>query len=381
MENKTLTDNLNKLKESTEFLKKKKTKFLFCVPNIQTPSALIYEIYFHAHVLDKNGFEVIMLTESEDFSPPDYIEDELTNKKHISMGGGKLKVSPHDFMIIPESFSNVMEQTKDLPCKRIGFLQSIDYMLNALIPGSSWRDFEIFDIITTSEMLKDVFNLYFEEEYNIKTYDIGIPDYFNDNGKPKKPVISIVGRNPNEITKIVKLFYAKYPQYRWISFDAMLTNSKPPKPLSRFDFANRLKQNFAAIWIDRISSFGTFPLECMKSGVVPICLKPDITPDYLIDKKSKSDELVAINNLGIWSKDFYDIPLLIGDVTTKFLDDSLPEELFKTMKNVSSKYSQENSETQIVSLYNEFIDERIKLFETIINKKENEKSNNNNTDS
>jgi hypothetical protein len=378
----TINENINKLKGSLNLLQNKKSKFLFCVPNVQTPSALMYEIYFHADVLSKEGFEVIMLTESEEFTPPDYIEDDLINKTHLSMGSSEVKVGPQDFMIIPESFSNVMEQTKNLPCKRIGFLQSFDYMLNALIPGTGWRDFEISDVITTSEMLKDTLNLYFETNFfNIKTYDIGIPNYFNNDGKPKKPVISIVGRNLNEITKVVKLFYAKYPQYRWVSFDAMLTNSKPPKPLNRIDFANRLKENFAAVWIDRISSFGTFPLECMKSGVIPICLKPDITPDYLIDKKSSKEETVAVNNLGVWTKDYYDLPMLIGDVTTKFLDDSLPEEIYKTMDKVASNYSQENSKKQLLGIYNEFIKEREELFENIINKNKNEKSNDNNTNS
>lgn len=360
-------EKINKIKESLDILKNNKSKFLFCVPNIETPSALIYEIYFHAHVLEELGYEVIMLTDNEETNPPDYIEDELINKKHLPMSKSKLSVGPHDFMIIPEIYSNVMEQTKNLPCKRIVLLQSIDYMLNALIPGGSWRNFGIEDVVTTSDMLKDLINLFYDfDNYKIKTYNIGIPSYFEKNIKPKKPIISIVGRNPNDISKVVKLFYAKFPQYRWIVFDAMLTNSKPSKPLRRTDFAEKLKENFAAVWIDRISSFGTFPLECMRCNTIPICLKPDITPDYLVDKTNKKEEMMAVENLGVWTKDYYDIPLLIGDLLTKFLDDSLPKEMFSVMNKISSKYNQNNSKKELTKIYTDYINERIKLFENVI---------------
>ncbi len=362
-------EQIKKIKESLSVFKNKKSKFLFCVPEIETPSALVYEIYFHGDVVEKMGYDVIMLTEKENFSPPDYIEDELINKKHMSMDSKKITVGPHDFMIIPEIFSNVMEQTRDLPCKRIGLLQSFDYMLNALIPGTSWRDFGVEDVITTSNMLKDITNLYFENSFlKIKTYNIGIPDYFKTDNRPKKPIVSIVGRNPNDISKFVKLFYSKYPQYRWVSFDAMLTNSKPAKPLRRVDFAEKLKDNFAGVWIDRISSFGTFPLECMRAGAVPVCLKPDITPDYLVDKEKKSDKLSAVENLGLWTKDYYDMPFLLGDLLTKFLDDSIPEEVFEAMNKISSKYTPENSKIQLTRIYNDYINERIKILNEAINK-------------
>ena len=57
--------------------------------------------------------------------------------------------------------------------------------------------------------------------------------------------------------------------------------------MRRIDFAKRLQSNFAAVWVDRISSFGTFPLECMKCGTIPICLKPDIMPEYMIERDEK----------------------------------------------------------------------------------------------
>jgi hypothetical protein len=39
--------------------------------------------------------------------------------------------------------------------------------------------------------------------------------------KPAKPIISIHTREPRDTAKIIKSFYLKYPQFRWITFRDM----------------------------------------------------------------------------------------------------------------------------------------------------------------
>jgi hypothetical protein len=280
----------------------------------------------------------------------------------------KLTVGPEDVMIIPEIYSNIMEQTKSLPCVRIGLLQSVDYMTNALIPGTDWKSFGINDVITTSETLKEwIETFYGKNKFNIKTYNVGIPEYFEVSKLPQKPIISVIGRNANEISKLVKLFFSRYPQYSWVTFDPMLTKSKPQQQMRRVDFAKRLQGNFAAVWVDRIASFGTFPLECMKSGVIPICLKPDITPEYLIER-NEMGEVVKLNSdgAGVWTDNYYDLPVLVGEVLVKFLDDAISPDLYASMKNLSEKYTQENSEKQLIDIYQGFVDARIALFNSAL---------------
>lgn len=367
-------EKIEKIKVSLNNALNKKSKFLFCVPESNTPAASIYEIYFHATVVKNLGYEVIILTEKGDYIIPNWIEKELTNLNHVPMSDSKINVGPEDVMIIPEIYSNVMEQTKNLPCVRIGLLQSIDYMINALIPGSDWRSFGIDNIITTSETLKELVEIFYGKgKFNIKTYNVGIPEYFEKSKIPQKPIISIVGRNPNEISKFVKLFFAKYPQYNWVTFDPMLTKSKPPQQMRRIDFAKRLKGNFAAVWVDRISSFGTFPLECMKSGVIPICLKPDIIPEYMIERDENGNPVKAISGGGLWTDNFYDLPTLVGDALVKYLDDSINPELYESMDVIVSKYTQSNAENQLIEIYENIIKDRIKLFETAVSVSEIQK--------
>jgi len=360
-------EKIEKIKISLDKLVNKKSKFLFCMPESQSPVASIYEIYFHATIVKNMGYDVFILVEKGDYVVPTWIEKELTNHKFISMSDPKLTVGPEDIMIIPEIYSNVMEQTKNLPCVRIGLLQSVDYMINALIPGTDWKSFGINDIITTSLTLKEwIETFYGKNKFNIKTYNVGIPEYFEKSKIPQKPIVSIIGRNANEISKLVKLFFNRFPQYSWITFDPMLTKSKPPQAMRRVDFAKRLQGNFAAVWIDRIASFGTFPLECMKSGVVPISLKPDIIPEYILERDENGTVIKIIENAGVWANNFYDLPILIGEIIIKFLDDNIIPELYESMEKIASKYTQEISENKLTEIYQEFITERINLFQSVL---------------
>ena len=360
-------EKIEKIKISLDKLVNKKSKFLFVVPESQSPVASVYEIYFHATVVKNLGYEVIIMVEKGDYVAPAWIEKELTNHPHMSMSDPKLQVGPEDIMVIPEVYSNIMEQTKNLPCLRIGLLQSVDYMTSSLIPGTDWQSFGIRDVITTSQTLKEWLETFYgADKFDIKTYNIGIPEYFERTSVPQQPVISVIGRNANEISKFVKLFFSKYPQYNWLTFDPMVTKSKPPQPMRRVDFAKRLQNNFAAIWIDRIASFGTFPLECMKSGTIPICLKPDIMPEYMIERDEKGVPVKTVEGAGVWTENYYDLPVLAGDVLIKFLDDNISPELYNIMKTVASKYNQTDSEIRLIEIYTELVNKRISLFENTI---------------
>jgi len=360
-------EKIEKIKVSLDKLVNKKSKFLFAIPESQSPVASVYEMYFHATVVKNLGYDVIVMVEKGDYVPPTWIEKELTAHAHMSMADPKLQVGPEDIMIIPEVYSNVMEQTKNLPCLRVGLLQSVDYMTSSLIPGTDWTSFGVKDVITTSQSLKEwLENFYGQGKFNIETYNIGIPEYFERTEVPQKPVISVIGRNANEISKFVKLFFSKYPQYNWVTFDPMVTKSKPPQPMRRVDFAKRLQGNFAALWIDRIASFGTFPLECMKSCVIPIALKPDIMPEYLIERDENGVAVKAVEGAGVWSENYYDLPTLVGDVLIKFLDDNISPELYEIMEGVASKYNQTDAETRLVEIYTKLANKRIALFEAAL---------------
>lgn len=356
------TSKIEKIEIALNKLKNKESRILIFVATGTNPAASVYEIYFHGKTLQNLGYNVTIFTDVVDYEIPSWIEPELTNLPHEPIEKVKLTVGTQDMIIIPEIFSNVMEQTKNLPCIRVGLLQSIDYMLNGLLPATDWNSFGIQDVITTSqEAVKILEEYYGKETFKINVSAPAIPDYFkNTKNVMKRPVITIVGRNPNEISKIVKLFYSRYPQFGWVTFDSMITDSKPPSPLRRVDYAERLKKNFASVWVDRISTFGTLPLEAMKAGSIPIGLVPDITPEYLLNEKGE-----FIENSGVWTRDIYSLPILIGDLVTKFLDDTIDDKIYNTMTEISDKYTAEAATDRLEKIYGGLFQTRIDVLQKV----------------
>jgi len=120
----------------------------------------------------------------------------------------------------------------------------------------------------------------------------------------------------------------------------------------------------------------------MKSGVVPIVLRPDIIPEYMLmeTKDEKGNVSKVVNNAGIWTDNFYDIPLLIGDVLVKFLDDMIPDDIYIEMNKVAAKYSHENAEKKLQEIYGSYIDQRILLMENALKPNQEPKKDNSTVD-
>ncbi len=132
-------------------------------------------------------------------------------------------------------------------------------------------------------------------------------------------------------------------------------------PLRRVDYAERLKKNFATVWVDRISTFGTVPLEAMKAGSIPIGLVPDITPEYLFGKEDK-----FLENSGVWTRDIYSLPILIGDLVTKFLDDTIDDKVYETMSAIADKYSVKSATDRLEKIYTSIFQTRIDLLQKVV---------------
>lgn len=346
-------------------IENKESKFLFFVPDTPQPCSSVIEIYTHATAMKNLGYKTYILTEGKEYVKPYWVDLELTDHNYLPMDDAKLTLGAEDVLVIPEVFTNIMEQTKNLPCIRVAFIQSIDYMLNSLILGSDWSAFGIKNIITNSKAIENIITEDIKTKYNIFKYNIGIPEYFESNDDRRDLKISLVGRNQNDVMKVIKLFYLSYPQYSFITFETMTTESNPPEPLSRRDFAEKLKKNFAALWIDRISTFGTFPLECMKAGTIPIGIIPDTMPDYLLNEDGSFNE-----NSGFWTDNIYTLHKLIFHTISQYMDDNIDETMYSELKKITKNYSQSESYKQIGEIYTELINNRLNALKNSITKDE-----------
>lgn len=342
-----MQDKIEKLSKSVDNLKNKNFTVYFFTIEEKNPCSTLFELYNQANVLRKDGYNVVILTDDQDYTVPDFLDDEL---KTIPTKSAKenLMISPEDFLIIPEIFTNVLEQTKNVNCNKIVLAQSYYNTLKGLLPGMSWRrDYNIQNVITNSDNMTKFVQENLDGNYDIKQYTLGIPDYFKVTKRPKDLTVSLFGRNPQEVSNIIKLFYLKNPQYRFITFQDL-------RGKKRKEFAEILNKSAIALSVDRHAVFGTFPVEAMKSGNIVVGLAPEQLSEYINE------------NNGLWSQNSFDIPELLKTAIQAYLEDNIPDEIYKAMEETVSKYTPEISEKTIKETYEYFVNKRINEFEAVL---------------
>lgn len=348
---KKIDDKVEKIRKSLENLNNKNFRILIFSPSIGGPSGGIGVLYQHVKVLRELGYDAQILNEKDNSGNPEkWLGDKYQGLPHVSLESTKLQVSPEDFFIIPEGISPIMEQTRNLSCKRIILVQSWYYILNSLMPGSTWKDFGLRDcVVVTSTIKKYIENVFGEDNQNIKVCKQYIDDdIFYPSKKPQKPFIAISSRDQMQGLNLIKHFYLIFPQYRWISFRDM-------KGMDRETFAETLRECCLSVWLDKVAGFGTFPIESAKSGVPVIALIPEIVPEYANEKNA------------IWTNDLLSIPNLIGNLIKLWLEDSVPLEIVEGTKELALKYSEDEGKKEIERTYRELVNERRDEFSTFIN--------------
>jgi len=121
-------------------------------------------------------------------------------------------------------------------------------------------------------------------------------------------------------------------------------------------FANTLNEMCVGVWVDDISGFGTFPLECMKTGVPVIGKIPNLKPDWLKEEN------------GFWTYESTQIVDIIQAYIKTWLEDSLPEQLLEEMDKTIEPYTVENTTAQLLEFFGKVEEEKIKELENALNK-------------
>jgi hypothetical protein len=344
-------DFLLKLENSVNNLKNKKCKLHFLVQDTKgNAKASIRYIYQLAHTLHSKNFNVIIIHEQKEYQGVgSWLDEKYMEIPHLSIDGQNLEISPEDFIIVPELYGHVMEQVSKLPCGKIVLCQSYDYMFETLAPGASWAQYGFLKCITTTpEQEKYVSEIMKNVSFDILTPTIS--ENFSSKEIPAKPIVSVHTRDQRDTIKIVKTFYLKYPQFRWITFRDL-------RGLSEQKFSENLKDSFVSVWVDDISGFGTFPLESMKTKTPVIGKIPNLKPEWI-------DE-----NNGIWTNDNNMIVDILAEFIQNWLEDNISEKLYTSGLETAEKYSDfESFQNKSVELFNDYINKRLEVFENQYNK-------------
>jgi hypothetical protein len=342
--------------------------YFFTLDTKGNPVAGVANIYEHVKVLNELGYRAYILHEKNDYKKvgdenenglADWLGEEYANLPHVSIESGALNVGPQDFLIIPEVFATIMQQkeVRQLPCKKIVFSQSPEYIFELLPLGRRWTDFGFNDVITTSDRQSEYLKSLFPS-INTHVVPVAISSAFKPSSKPKLPIVGIHARNQNDVTKITKSFYLQYPVYKWLTF-------KDLRGMSKAKFAEELSKCCLAIWVDDVAGFGTFPLEAIECDTPVIGKIPNMLPEWMETNDEGGNSALKYN--GLWTNSTLNIPELISTYMKVWLEDSVPQELIDGMNETKGVYSEENQKLKIEEVYNSLVQNRVDEFKNIIN--------------
>ena len=338
-------EQITKLELSIENMKNKKSRiYLIAQDTKGNAKASIAYIYRLGLALLNAGYNSIILHETPDYTGvSEWLGEEYMTIPHKSIEGQNLEISPEDLIVIPELYGFVMSQITNLPCGKIVLCQSYDYMLETLQPGQTWNELGFLKCITTSNKQKEQI----ESVMRNVSFDILEP-YISNDFKPQefpaKPIITVHSRDQRDTVNLIKTFYIKFPQYRWITFRDM-------RNLTEKDFAKGLETSCLSVWVDELSSYGTFPLESMKCGIPVLGLVPNLVPEWMTEDN------------GLWINNKIQLVDFIADYLQNWLEDNVNETLFIEMKKtIDSLPTKDSFELESVKLFDKYLSTREESF-------------------
>lgn len=364
---------VQRIEETVDKLNKKDfTLYFFVVDSKNVPNGKMNYIYQMAKTLHDKEYNVCMLyqldneysagelaeIEQKGGVPDDmkrfigvgeWLGEEYASLPHMNIQKGEWEIGPADFLFIPEVFSSFMFLTfkNKIPCKRYVILENFDYVTEFIPVGQQWANYGIDHVIAATEaqakLINGVFPYTAQHTTIIPPY---IQNFFRKPLKAKKLVVNIISKNKDDINKIVKPFYWKYPVYQFVSFNDL-------RGLSKKQFAEQLQEGSITIWIDENTPFGYSGLEAIKCGNVLIGKIPQIIPDWMND------------NNGIWFNNINDVPDILSKVVATLIEDEIPEKIATAIDETSKLYTFEEYESNLTKFMDEAIKERVEELESV----------------
>jgi glycosyltransferase involved in cell wall biosynthesis len=348
--------NIEKLEAALGRIKTKESKAYFLVYDTKgNARASIKYIYDLALTLNQNGTPSKIVVEDKTYSGVEsWLDDKYKELEVLSIKDDKLELSIDDILVVPEYYSNALQQLSNVRCIKVMLVQQKEFIFETLPIGSKWIDYGFDRVITTTESTKKYILDYFPESLVYIIPPI-IEDNFKPINLPLKPYVAISCRDRSIHRKLISEFYIKYPHLRWITFRDMVQ-------MSYDEFATSLKECMVSVWIDDDSTFGTFPLESMKSGVPVVGKIPKTEPDWLTEN-------------GMWTYDENKLVELLGTYILAWIDGiELTDEVKDKMKDTLLPYDGEITKNNILSIFQSLKNKRVESIESALTKLKQEET-------
>ncbi len=343
-------ENMEKLSEALDNLINKKNVIYFLVYDTKNnPRASVKYIYDMALTLKEDGNNVKILVEDKTYSGVSgWLGNKYSELDVVTIKDDRVEIKIDDVIVVPEYYSNVLESLSNIRCVKIMLVQQKEYIFETLPIGSRWSDYGFDRVITTTEHSKKYINEIFNECL-VHVIPPIIGDEFTRSETSLKPIIAIMSKDRSISKKIISEFYIRYPHLRWITFRDMVN-------MSYSDFANGLRECIVSVWVDEDSTFGTFPLESMKSGIPVIGKIPKNEPDWLSEN-------------GLWTYDESKIVEIIGTYVNAWLEGvEINDEVKQKMNDTLLPYTTEVTKNNILNVFDSYRNKRVESIEKAIEK-------------
>ncbi|MBP5723704.1 MAG: hypothetical protein J6X18_09060 [Bacteroidales bacterium] len=363
--------DIDKLIKNVEFAvsqieKNDFTFYFFVLDSKNVPNSTMCYIYQLAKAIQDKGYKVCMVYQMENeyseeelklinekdgmvdenrvfVGVSEWLGEEYANLPHLNIAKEPWNVGAYDFLFIPEAFSGLMYLTlqKQAPCKRYVILHDFNYVSEFIPLGHQWANYGIDHVVTTckeqAERINDVFPYTKQHTTIIPPY---FPAYFRKPLTAKKMIVNLIAKDKDDVNRIIKPFYWKYPMYSFVSFRDL-------RGFPRKRYAELLQEGQITVWCDDKTPFGHSAIEALKCGNLLIGKMPDIIPEWMSDDN------------GLWFNDITDAPDLIYKAVATLLSDEMPETLQKGIDEAEKLYPYEVFDKAVTDFVDNMKKERI----------------------
>ena len=149
-------ENIEKLESALGRLATKENVIYFLTYDTRNnPRASVKHIYDIALILKQDGYDVNILVEDKTYSGvSNWLGEEYNDLKVVTIKEDKIEMKIDDVLVVPEYYSNALEQLSSIKCIKVMLVQQKDYIFENLPIGSRWSDYGFDRVITTTESAK-----------------------------------------------------------------------------------------------------------------------------------------------------------------------------------------------------------------------------------
>lgn len=353
-----MKDKQKRIDSIKELLKKVDDKdfnvYFFVIDSKGNPSGSLEYVYSVAYTFKELGYRVAMLHQEENFvGVGDWLGSKYAELPHYNIAKENVEVSNVDYLFVPEYQASILSQVKDLPCKKIGVLTNKAYLTDVMPVTATWAKFGIGDVITNTDGNKKFIETYFP---GVRAWRIS-PCIGNAFRKQvdvlKSPVVNLCVKKPEDVKRIMKTFYWKYPLYNWVSF-------RDIRGFGHEKLADILNEGFLTVWSDSDTAFGYAALEALRCGSIVLGKIPDEPNDWMVSKDALTPAVVWFDN--------YDVVVdMIASLVRTWTLDAVPDGITASADSLNERFTADDQKNEVENIFtNNILESRKKDFHIMI---------------